>query len=284
MIVFDSGQLGDDVWLCPKVFQAKTSRAIQPSNRTFVRIFNFKRMPLSNAALRERYRKFARQSWSPETAPGDPAALQSRFSGLPFLLEGESWPVCGNCGKELQLYLQLDLKTIPPAAQERIGLRAGILQLFYCTGDCGVDGWEPFSKEHLQRVIPPDATAALAPAVPASLQTYFPTKIITGWSEFEDFPSPEEEAALPEMSDDDYDTYYVSEPYLNADGDKLCGWPNWIQGEEYPDCPECGRKMQMVFQLDSWPEAHWMWGDAGVGHITQCPEHRSLLAFGWACA
>jgi hypothetical protein len=26
-----------------------------------------------------------------------------------------------------------------------------------------------------------------------------------------------------------------------------------------------------------------MFGDSGIGHITQCPEHKEVLAFGWAC-
>jgi uncharacterized protein YwqG len=242
-------------------------------------------MAPSNAALRTRFQKFARKSWAPVTEPGDAASPQSRYSGLPLLLNGESWPTCGNCGRELQLLLQLDLASIPAAAQQAIGLNSGTLQFFYCTSpDCNNDGWEPFSKAQFLRVIPSGTTAALAASVPDSFAKYFPVKVITGWSEFEDFPSPEEEDALPEMSDDDYDAYYVSEPYLNADGDKLCGWPNWIQGEEYPECPQCNRQMQFVYQLDSFKEANWMWGDAGIGHITQCPEHRDQLAFGWACS
>jgi hypothetical protein len=26
-----------------------------------------------------------------------------------------------------------------------------------------------------------------------------------------------------------------------------------------------------------------MFGDMGIGHITQCPEHLDVVAFGWAC-
>jgi hypothetical protein len=40
--------------------------------------------------------------------------------------------------------------------------------------------------------------------------------------------------------------------------------------------------MQLVFQHtgDSIP---FMFGDMGIGHITQCPEHKEVVAFGWAC-
>ena len=27
----------------------------------------------------------------------------------------------------------------------------------------------------------------------------------------------------------------------------------------------------------------FVFGDMGIGHITQCPEHKAVVAFGWAC-
>ncbi len=241
-------------------------------------------MAPSNAALRTRFIKFARKAWRPVTEPADAGAGGSLYSGLPLLQAGEAWPKCGCCGKEMQLFLQLDLASIPGAAQQVIGLSSGKLQFFYCTRDCDNEGWKPFSKAHFLRVLPAGVPASQAAAIPESIDGYFPAKLITAWTEFEDFPSPEEPDALPEMSEDEYDAYYVSEPYLNAEGDKLCGWPNWVQEEEYPACPGCGRQMQLVYQLDNFTEARWMWGDAGIGHVTQCPEHRDVLAFGWACS
>jgi uncharacterized protein YwqG len=248
-------------------------------------------MAITNAALRLKFKKFARSAWQPVTEPCGPDEGISRYSGRPLLKTAESWPVCGDCDRPLQLFLQLDLSTIPEAAQQRLGLASGILQFFYCTHSDGTQGadWAPFSKAHFVRVLPGDASEyATAPATPEwpAKPAYLPANAITGWTLFEDFPSPEEEDELgmPEMSDTEYDAYYMSEPYLNAEGDKLCGWPNWVQDAEYPDCPECGRQMQMVYQLGSNSVLNWMWGDAGIGHITQCPEHRSMLAFGWACS
>ena len=68
------------------------------------------------------------------------------------------------------------------------------------------------------------------------------------------------------------------------EGDKLAGYPNWIQGVEYPNCPECQRRMQFVFQIDSQDNLPVMFGDVGCGHITQCPEHKQILTFSWACS
>jgi hypothetical protein len=36
--------------------------------------------------------------------------------------------------------------------------------------------------------------------------------------------------------------------------------------------------------LSSLPRRLRMFGDAGIGHVTQCREHRDELAFGCACS
>ena len=56
----------------------------------------------------------------------------------------------------------------------------------------------------------------------------------------------------------------------------------FVQGVEYPACPECGIQMQMIFQLDSNHHLPYMFGDSGIGHLHQCRLHKSILAFGWA--
>ncbi len=66
-------------------------------------------------------------------------------------------------------------------------------------------------------------------------------------------------------------------------GDTLLGWPHWIQGVEYPECPKCKARMEHVFQIDSEKNLPLMWGDMGIAHVTRCPTHREVLALGWAC-
>jgi hypothetical protein len=41
--------------------------------------------------------------------------------------------------------------------------------------------------------------------------------------------------------------------------------------------------MGHVFQVDSEDHVPFMFGDAGCGHVTQCPDHKEVVAFGWAC-
>jgi hypothetical protein len=67
-------------------------------------------------------------------------------------------------------------------------------------------------------------------------------------------------------------------------GDKLGGWPRWIQFPERPSCALCGAAMDCLFQVDSEDNVPYMFGDMGCGHITQCPTHRDVVTFGWACS
>jgi hypothetical protein len=42
--------------------------------------------------------------------------------------------------------------------------------------------------------------------------------------------------------------------------------------------------MELLFQLDSEDHVPFMFGDAGCGHLTRCPEHPDVVTFGWACS
>jgi hypothetical protein len=49
-----------------------------------------------------------------------------------------------------------------------------------------------------------------------------------------------------------------------------------------PNCPRCRQRMQSVFQ-HTGDELQFIFGDMGIGHMTQCPDHKDVVAFGWAC-
>jgi len=241
-------------------------------------------MALSNAAFREKFRAFKRSAWKPVTEPGPAGLLDSKYAGIPWLGMQESYPVCGTCKEPLQLFLQLNIAQLPAEAKNLLGFEEGLLQLFYCTQkscESQSEG-EPFSNNHLIRIVPGTTLLHSAPESAQPGIASLPEKKIVGWTAFDDFPSMDEEIELPELSEDDEDAYYLSEPYLTASGDKLGGWPAWVQEQEYPECPECRELMQLVYQIDSYAELKWSFGDIGTGHITQCAEHRHVLAFGWS--
>src|SRR6476469_6890944 len=84
-----------------------------------------------------------RTAWTPIVEEKDGEATASKFSGMPWLAEDESYPCCRNCQTSMPLLLQLNLADLPTELTGKFG--SGLLQLFYCTGNYCDGGWEPFS-------------------------------------------------------------------------------------------------------------------------------------------
>jgi Domain of unknown function (DUF1963) len=244
-----------------------------------------------------------RPAWKPIVEEGDGPVTGSKFCGTPWIGPDAPWPACGVCKEPLQLFVQLDLDDLPEVLGQRYG--TGLLQLFYCVRDgCqGAGGWEPFADDLSRvRIVRPGATPGQVLVSP--LESGYPAKRIVGWEVFLDLPTPSEHDELGLVYTYDFqagrvrlecpEMGLVFETGLGGDlaeeignselGDKLAGWPAWIQNVEYPSCPRCGRRMVLVFQVDSEDNIPFMFGDCGCGHITQCPEHKDVVAFGWACS
>ncbi len=199
----------------------------------------------------------------------------------------------------MQFFLEIPLASVPAGAPLR---GEGTLQLFYCSSDDGrCETWRAFSGTHLVRLLSGPAATALHPRG----LTRFPVRSIQRWTELVDYPHPEEHRQLGLVYQYDFPNERVSVacPALGlalrdldinldvaetiadaAPGDKLGGWPAWVQSTEYPDCPTCARPMGLVLQVDSEDNVPHMFGDAGCGHITQCSDHPHVLAFAWACS
>jgi uncharacterized protein YwqG len=64
-------------------------------------------------------------------------------------------------------------------------------------------------------------------------------------------------------------------------GEKLGGWPDWINTGEYPEC-SCGSKMRAFFQIDSEETLPIMFGDVGIGLLFVCEKCKQMTFF-WQC-
>ena len=227
---------------------------------------------------------YKRKAWIPEVKDQVSNPHSSKFSGIPALSKGEEWPCCANCNEPMQLFLQLNAKDLPE--QDRNVFEDGLLQVFYCTNfekQCEVDceAFFPFSKSTLVRIVH-YKSSELAALERSPVRDAYPEKEIISWIKKDDYPNWEEVESLGVTLTDEQSDILGESGYPRP-GDKLFGWPCWVQGVEYPDCPECGKAMQLVFQIDSEDNVPYMFGDSGCAHITQCPQHQNILAIAWAC-
>jgi uncharacterized protein YwqG len=85
------------------------------------------------------------------------------------------------------------------------------------------------------------------------------------------------------LEDEVEEIIYTEELRPTLQGDKLFGFPYWVQSIEYPNDRETGTRMELLFQIDSEDNLPYMFGDVGVGHITQSPDNENELTFAWAC-
>lgn len=227
-------------------------------------------------------RSLVRTAYLPATEPAE-IGRSSGFGGRAHLPEGVDHPVCPNCGQPMPLLAQLALSELPTDARPE---GSGLLQVFYCSQtpvgsdmpcDVDLEGWAAFSKAHCVRLVS-DGRGQPSPAgVP------HPGRRVVEWSATQDCPNGEELKALGvAIPDSVWDA--LGEADIPRSGEKLGGWPNWIQGVEYPDCPECGNTMGLVLQIDSEQNVPVLFGDMGIGHVTQCKAHPQVLAFAWACS
>ncbi len=220
-----------------------------------------------------------RQAWRPVTAYGNSDIEAFEFAGNPWLSAEESYPLCPRCQNPLRFFLQINLEKLPEAARSQFG--NGLLQLFCCANEdagCIDDGWEPFSTCKLVRIVQPGGAASSAelPVVDwkmgaALIEGEFPKKHIVGWQEIRTYlewhevesskglrlsrdeseilsaAGVEHESFGCEISD-----FMDTTRMCPVEGDRLAGYPRWLQYAEYPNCPICDRLMdQLIFELTS---------------------------------
>ncbi len=237
---------------------------------------------ISNAI--EILRKFERTAFVPKLKDTKSKfSKSSKIHGFPYLRSETDWPICPNCNKNMQLFLQLDLTAIPTNQSE------DLIQLFYCTSsepycESDLESFLPFSKGAVVRRIKIDGSSK---EIKPKIDEIFDEQEIIAWEEIKDYPHPEEYQELGiSFNNEDEVLELLEERNISQclEGDKVFGWPYWVQSVEYPFDRKTKTKMELLFQIDSDRNLSYMFGDAGIGHITKSPVDEDELAFGWACS
>lgn len=266
-----------------RLFSYLFARKVASQSRSIVKKTEAEQIQKAFEKVMETLNQFKRTAYLPEVElhPQTFSSV-SKFGGYPYLRHEKDWPVCSNCQNHMQLFLQLNMETLPINKEE------GLIQLFYCTNDepCCSDDLEayfPFSKAVVcRRIEVLEDSAQIKP----NLEEVFTEKHIISWEAIDDYPHYEEYEALGiqlDIPDEVDELMYVKELGLPVGGDKLFGWPLWVQSVEYPFDRKTKTQMELLFQIDSEVNLPYMFGDAGIGHLTQSPDDKGELGFGWAC-
>lgn len=230
-------------------------------------------------------------STEPVDATSPQLATTSKFGGIPYFEQGESWPVCAKCQKQEIFICQLDLRACPAV---RLPECYGLLSFFYCFNCFPWDAPQPGWTVRNHQYASPEKAIVLA--APVLSEPGFFKKLMGRRTEsircclinfelFDCYPQLDE---LDELGDalerkmlagDDFgDNYYKLIDQLTGKSDNfgtiIGGYSQWIQSFP-PDlkCKICGNWMRQLVQIGSHRDVNVMFGDAGCIYVSICDKH-----------
>lgn len=111
-----------------------------------------------------------------------------------------------------------------------------------------------------------------------NLNQIFNEKLIVDWNSIDEYPHFEEYEQLGiEFDEEVYNLFEKKQFGLPTVKDKLFGWPYWVQSVECPFDRKTEIQMELLFQLASEDNLPYMFGDDGIGHLTQSPDNKDEL-------
>jgi hypothetical protein len=155
-----------------------------------------------------------------------------RTGGVPLVPEGFVWPVCRECGGFMLFFAHLPLD-------------AGVISVFLCQNNPGMcDDWDATGGANRAFWFEGQLGAATVPAEGETL-----LGAVTALC-----PHPVDVPA--------------QEPVLGWMGSE----PDWIQGDETPDCPSCTARMTFTAELEEGADfvTSVNFGGGGRGYVFHC--------------
>lgn len=228
---------------------------------------------LRRERLASRLAAARRPCFEPVLEAGDGSPGDSKMGGTPL---GDP-PVCKGCKQVMVLLLQLDTDALPEGAKVR---GKGPLQVFHCGRSCdyGDTKHSPGGVGVVLRMGLPKAPAK-AEGKPkkgkAGVVVRGKASRIVGFTPGFDLPGRGDAGDLKL----DAKEMRLMQEQRSQGGDKLGGYPSWIQSPQPAECPTCSAPMQFIFQLSARLVD---FGDSGLGYLHQCEKHPAKLAFSWS--
>ncbi len=212
--------------------------------------------------------------------------LHSHFGGSPYFETGEAWPTT-KTGQPLDFIMQV-------VASEGAGLPDGIglVQLFYSweefPWDTDQEGWlvktyPTISPERAYFIARP---ASLIESVFCEID-FTPIQTLPDWDGIDDYPEGATAGMLASAlhEEEPWEAYnqaveqLIGEQYFKS---TVGGHPAWVQGSATP-VDAAGRRLPLLFQIDSEDEAGIMWGDSGLVYVFYDPQQVGKFFFELQC-
>jgi uncharacterized protein YwqG len=243
-------------------------------------------MPALHTALepyREELEHAMEPAWLLNAYDADTVSrAETHFLGTtPYVPVSEGWPHCDKCGRPLEFVCQFNFAEF---AGSGMFVESGLFQLFYCwecfpiSDDEIAEGaalrcrWYPrFNRREAE-----DAEHAKYPAGDDTLLCS-PTPMHVRPTPFLSFPDlfnsdhPLAQIELDLGVDAGEDEFDVQRSLLPTDDyiSQLGGYPVWIQADETPVCPICGKQAAFVAAIGS-DDTQLLWGDSGYWYFFAC--------------
>jgi len=255
---------------------------------------------LINLLNRAQFKSLRRAAWLPVTKELKTArwffarrdsvkATGSGYGGVPWLGIREAWPLCQYCKRPMQFFFQINLQETPTDAQAEYG--DGLVQFFYCTRpNCVVDGEACDNKGHLIRYVEAPSSGREPKASEGEGHQFSSRAIVEWMRQIDGVPHLADIERLGiQLTNDEHDLLADWGP-LEV-GDKLGGWPAWIQDTEEHRCSVCDKEMRLFFQFNPDVSLKYSFNqeffdrpvDLGCAWFLQCPYHRTQMKFTWQC-
>ena len=155
-----------------------------------------------------------------------------RTGGVPLVPDEFVWPTCRECGGPMLFFAHLPLDW-------------GVVAVFLCQNNPGLcDDWDATAGANRAFVFHGPLSAATVPAEGETL-----LGAVT--------------ALRPRPADTP-----TEEPVLG----RLGGEPDWLQGDETPDCPSCATPMTFTAAFEEGAEFETAanFGGGGLGYVFHC--------------
>ncbi|MGE4168705.1 MAG: DUF1963 domain-containing protein [Candidatus Babeliales bacterium] len=231
----------------------------------------------------------------------DPLVIEqsvvSKFGGKPYS-EGEPWPVCGLCTKELFFIFQvntseLDLAEVPKTIEKNC------LYTFFICKNCFNNTITRYEKLYCLRKYAAPSLAKMKEISSSNINETNPRRItftkIKQLKNIEllDDDAYENLAELADSSDETEVELFYNELGQSAslygckvgcslgcpDGTKYLGMPFGMDLEKFPSCRTCYTTMDLLFQISAAYEQEDKWTSVGHIYLFYCQEHPENIVF-----